>query len=385
MEKYKSAYKQLSASDKSAMDIEYATNRKAGKLIFNSKVTGLDYTIPENAGRKSTTSDKAAGDYNPRDYNPLMQDKIAPFSLNDPNRKFPQPAKPVIAPDRLSEITNIYNATQTPQAKEEMAAIQKTESKAPEVARGNEKNGSYIKALNSSLTFGSSAGARVISQIANRKVSAMLGAVDEAIGTKLNNKELFSQQMDEADLSPKAKSLLYKIADRKASNTGKNEGFMSYEDYEGILPDADYKALTKAKGLGGSKIDQGVLTIGSAGADLGLTVGGASFKKDPETGMIKISDSYDFISKGNITKDGKLDKTWTKNIKMDTNKEANFSTHNNFTEYDLDVDKRSGLGNRKLDFELSPQDTVGRGSKDKEASWLAKIFNKAGVKPVKKK
>jgi hypothetical protein len=381
MDKYTSAQGKLSAASKAAMDNEYQSMKDKGRIMFKSKVTGLDYTIPENVkGKGSKAASKPASvSVNPITSNPMVdalsgKKSTGSFSLDRPkDMKYANPTG--ASTDRLQELSKLYDDNQQNSTSgDDIKTARKSEKKVRNIDQGTIKDTSHINTLNNIL--GSTAIARFGSELANKAISPVLSKIDGVLGTNLDGKETFGQHMDETGLNASAKSILYKIADKKAQRTGKNEGSITYEDYRDVLPKEDYEALMDSKSGKDPKVIQAAMSLSSPGVDLGLTVGGANYKKDPATGRINISDSYDFINSSNKNKDGSFKKGWVNTTKKSDSEKAYFDMHDASTMYDIGREKKSGFKNRNMNFNLTPADTVGRTSKDKEASALAKLLSK---------
>lgn len=339
MKNYSTARSKLSDGQKAAMDTEYQAMRQKGKLAFTSKITGLDYTIPENAKRpaaKPGTKTTSASSFKPKFTNGLIENLVRPRStekidLTPPKGSKP-PTKPAATSERLETLQGVYNSGR---AKDEVDGMVKLRSSDRKSSVDNYAGkDSYLPTVPTLAR--SSAAARYISQEGNILASKALSKVDKKFGTNLDGRELFGQSTTERDMSPALKSLLYKMAYGKYKSTGENKGTFLYDDMKGHISEEEFDKLMVAKSPNLGLIEKGILSLGSTAIDYALTIGGGGYERDPITGNIKVTDSYDFINEKNVAEDGKTTKKgWTGNAHLDNDGEQFIKLHNRFSDYDL--------------------------------------------------
>lgn len=409
MDKYKQAAAKLTPAKKAEMNQEYQQMKAKGKLAFTSTVTGLDYTIPENA--KSTKPapksafannefmNKVMGVTQPKPVN-IRTDKGVPApkakEVGVPEKYTPSISRSSTAvasnPQEriLSDLDKAVAAYDKGKSPAEVAAINKVKADAgnrPKFSAKEEptekKSTSYLPTVKNVL--GSTTLARAMSEITNMYASKALKTVDKALGTNLDSKELLGMNTTGDDYSAATKSLLAKMAYGEHNRTGANKGSITYEDAKAYLSKEDYQALMKAKTGEYGIVDKAKLSLGSVGVDYGTTVGGASWSRDPKTNKVTITDKWDANNDDNTkrNKDGDLEfKPWLDDATMSENKKSFFRGafgHDKMTKYDVEVANKNRkanteeLANRNVSIEVSPKDTVGRAS-DKNASLIAKYF-----------
>lgn len=377
MNKYKEARDKLSNSQRAAMDQEYQSMKNTGKLLFKSKITGLDYSIAENIKKPSGVSGSTASRESAMNSNPkrasaqVAKAFTAPTFTGDLSKPqgapYPQPTA-VSKPDDFGLKMDEFK-TQSDNTRVPISAPKKSlqdyirDSKQPTIQRAEEDRTSMIPKGVASSIIGVAA-AQGVAEIVNMHTKNLPGG-----------KELLNQEIDESDLSSPERNLAYRVIEAKVKATGNNSGSIEQDDYGRVVSEADMTELAGAA-KGESMIKNGLKSIFKPSLGVGLSLGGFNYKKDPETGKIRITDSYDFINSSNKGKDGKFKEDWvsekTRNQSEDSKKY--FSMHDQFTKYDLDVAAGSkDFTNRNVDVELSPADTT--------QTWFRKIVSGAKSAP----
>jgi len=125
------------------------------------------------------------------------------------------------------------------------------------------------------------------------KSSFMTTAMRELMPLPNNGSQLLSALINEdstyttRDSSKKSNEHLYRSVRNAIKRTGKNSGGTEYEDYSDEIA-KDINSL-KANAL-----DMAAGSVLSPEVDAATAFGRVSYKQDPETGKIKVYDSYDF-------------------------------------------------------------------------------------------
>lgn len=349
MSKYGEARAKLSDADKAAMDNEYRTMKSAGKLSFTSKFTGLSYSIPENIKSK----DAPKKEVNTNDFvNSMIGPKtFKSINLAPPKDMVYSKPEPQKIPESFTKVD--------PEIKQDNTKVDNVDLTPPVVAAEGSKP--YYDRMkehkNSSGVF----------KLLYGDTSRESSIIPENVRALLSKLATNSYTRDDDTYDKKSKAIIYKVGENAQKRTGKLAAGTEYEDYKGVVSDAEYDQIMKLKKGDVNPIKGAINSINSRGYNIASSLGRFSVAGDG-TGKQIVTDSYDFTNNFTDNKDGSLKKDYMSNGKTpnevmdaylkDPMKASYRDLRRKLAERDSKLTKKE-LENLKTSIALTPNDTTG--------------------------